>query len=284
MRTPDYRIYPSALKAFQDFLDYELIAEESWNKLNGEYKRSPAEMELKLEIDLINTINRVDKGPMEAADKGTAFNEVIDCIIENRDSSRDDCRIFRVNWPNCKVPVYRAEINGFTFDFHRQTCEQIAEKFEGSMPQYLAKGYMQTHYGLVEFYGYIDEWIGNVMVDLKTTSKYTFGKYERGWQHHLYPWCMVESGLCTEIDSFVYYVVEWAKGTNPILVKNTYEEVYTYDHERSGRKLREMSEQFISWLESRREFIQDKRIFGGENPDGWRGRALTQEEIRRLDN
>ena len=39
-----------------------------------------------------------------------------------------------------------------------------------------------TRYGDVELYGYIDELVRDTVYDIKTTSKYDFGKYEHGWQ------------------------------------------------------------------------------------------------------
>ena len=324
-KQPKYSIYPSLLISFQNLLDYELTAEEDWNKVSqaaldrgeypgaevGDYKLSFDEMHDKLEVELINTINRIPKGPMEAADKGTAFNEIVDCLIENRKSGREDCKIsttyrgegktikdwldrnqgaigenayFRCLSILNKDKVIRGEINGFTFDYDVQLCKDAAEYFRGSLTQFLAEGTMDTKYGPVRLYGYIDEWVSNQMIDIKTTSRYNFGKYEHGWQRHIYPWCVIEAGLTTEIESFTYWVLEWAyqrKG-EPLTAKGIYEETYTYDHADSGRRIKAMLEAFIEWLESRKEFIQDRKIFGGENPEGWHGTPLTEEQIAKL--
>lgn len=296
-RQPEYWIYPSLLISFQSLLDYELAAEEDWNKVSqaaldrgeypgaevGDYKLSPDEMHDKLEVELINQINRIPKGPMEAADKGTAFNEIVDCLIENRKSGREDCRIRSMKDGTGRT-IIRAEINGFTFDYDVQLCKEAAECFRGSLTQFMAEGTMETKYGPVRLYGYIDEWVGNQMADIKTTSRYSFGKYEYGWQRHIYPWCVIEAGLTTEIESFTYWVLEWAyqrKG-EPLTAKGIYEETYTYDHADSGRRIKAMLETFIEWLESRREFIQDHKIFGGENPEGWHGTPLTEEQMAKL--
>ena len=296
-KQPKYSIYPSLLISFQNLLDYELAAEEDWNKVSqaaldrgeypgaevGDYKLAPDEMHDKLEVELINSINRIPKGPMEAADKGTAFNEIVDCLIENRKSERDDCQIRSMKDETGRT-IIRAEINGFTFDYDVQLCKDAAECFRGSLTQFLAEGTMETKYGPVRLYGYIDEWVSNQMIDIKTTSRYNFGKYEHGWQRHIYPWCVIEAGLTTEIESFTYWVLEWAyqrKG-EPLTAKGIYEETYTYDHADSGRRIKAMLEAFIEWLESRKEFIQDRKIFGGENPEGWHGTPLTEEQIAKL--
>lgn len=305
---PDYVIYPSLLIGFQKLLDYEQVAEEPWNFSDGEYKLTPDEMYVKLEADLINMINRVEGEPIEAADKGTAFNEIVDCLIENRKSSIKDCIISTayspigqsvLEWINMhkseigenayyrtmailnKERRIRADINGFTFEYDMELCRQTADYFKGSVTQFKAEGSMETKFGLVRFYGYIDEWVGNKMYDIKTTSRYNFGKFENGWQRHVYPWCVIEAGLTTEIESFTYLVVEWAyqrKG-EPITAKNVYEETYSYNHKESGDKIKDIAEKFIEWLLSRRELIQDKKIFGGTNPEGWRGIGITEEEL-----
>lgn len=288
----DYRIYPSLLIAYQNLLDYEIVAEEDWNKVSeaahkrgeyldrdiGDYKLTPDEMYLKLEADLLDSINRIDGRFGEAAEKGTAFNEIVDCLIENRKSSREDCKIYSTA-NKSGIKVIRAEINGFTFDFDIQLCKDVAKYFEGSITQFFANATMGTSYGNVQLYGYIDEWVGNKMFDIKTTGRYSFGKFEHGWQRHVYPWCVIESGMTTEIESFEYYIVAWRGGT-PI-TGDIYRETYTYSHEESGRKIREMLESFLGWLESRKEFIQDKRIYGGTNPEGWHGQPVDMEKLEK---
>lgn len=290
---PDYSIYPSLLAKFQDLLDHEKKAEEDWNKVSesakekgkypdlevGDYILTPDEMYVKIEAELIDSINRVAHAPNEAADKGTAFNEIVDCLIENR-GPKDI--LLSAHRPETGDPYVRAGINGFNFDFDMRLCKDIASRFPGSLTQYLAEAVMPTAYGNVRLYGYIDEWVGNKIVDLKTTSRYSWGKFEKGWQRHVYPWCVIEAGVATEIESFTYFVIEWAyqsKG-KPLTAKGIYEETYTYSHEESGRKIREMCERFIEWLQSRREFITDNKIFGGENPEGYEGKPVDIEKLK----
>lgn len=316
----DYRIYPSLLIAYQNLLDYEIVAEEDWNKVSeaahergeyldsdiGDYKLTPDEMYLKLEADLLNQINRCPKEPSEAADKGTVFNEIVDCLIENRkpDAKIQLERIYdylRIDMPEMRdlqineyinppsrvaKPILvgiKAKYNGWEFDFDIDLCKKVAKYFDGSITQFLAEATMETSYGNVLLYGYIDEWVGNKMFDIKTTGRYSWGKFEKGWQRHIYPWCVIESGMTTEVESFEYYVIEWAyqrKG-DPISAKGIYRETYTYSHEESGRKIREMLESFICWLESRKEFIQDKRIYGGVNQEGWHGQPVDIEKLEK---
>lgn len=280
---PDYAFYPSLLQKYQDLLDYEQIAEKDWNKdAEGDYRLTPDEMYLKLEADLIDSINRVEHEPNEATDKGTAFNEIVDCLIERRKSTNKDCLVYSTLDGETGEKKIFADINGFTFWFDSDLCKDIAASFPGSLTQYFADAVMEMPWDAkVRLYGFIDEWVGNRIVDLKTTSRYEWGKFEKGWQRHVYPWCVVEMGIATEIESFTYFVVEWgyqAKGA-PITAKGIYEETYTYDHEESGRKIREICGSFIGWLESRREWITDRRIFGGENPEGWHGEPVDRKKL-----
>lgn len=290
-----FRIYPSLLISYQNLLDYELIAEEDWNKVSdaahargeyldrevGDYKLTPDEMYLKLECDLLDSINRIDGQYGEAADKGTAFNEIVDCLIENRKSSRSDCNIYST-FNESAERVIRADIHDFSFDFDVELCKSTARFFNGSVTQYYATAPIETVYGEVQLYGYIDEWVGNKIYDIKTTNRYSWGKFEKGWQKWVYPYCVIESGDTTEVESFTYYVIEWAyqaKG-RPLTAKGVYKETYTYDHATATRKIREMCESFIEWLDSRIDFIQDKRIFGGENPQGWMGKPTDINELK----
>lgn len=293
----EYNIYPSLLQAYQSLLDYRQVAEEDWNKVSesahsrgeyldceiGDYKLTPDEMYLKLEADLIDSINRIDGVYGEAADKGTAFNEIVDCLIENRKSNREDCQIYSIKKDNGQT-VIRADIHDFSFEFDTNLCKEVASCFPGSLTQYYAHADMETCYGTVHLYGFIDEWVGNEITDIKTTSRYNFGKFEKGWQRHIYPWCVIETGETTEVDCFTYFVVEWAaqKKGEPIKAKNVYKETYTYNHEESSLKIKEQCESFIEWLESRREFIQDKKIFGGENPKGWHGTPVDIEKLEKV--
>lgn len=120
---------------------------------------------------------------------------------------------------------------------------------------------MPTSRGNVRLYGVVDEWVGAHMYDLKTTGSYSFGKFEKGWQRHVYPWCAIESGLTDCIQAFHYAVVEWKKNSNPLQAKFTGLESYDYNHQESGRKIRDMLEIFLDWLMAHRDQITDRKIF-----------------------
>lgn len=82
---PKYRLYPSLLDKFEQYLRADEQVESFWNVDNetGEYKKSPEEIEAELKQTLLDAINRVPF-ESEAADKGTAFNTIIDCYIHRK--------------------------------------------------------------------------------------------------------------------------------------------------------------------------------------------------------
>jgi hypothetical protein len=276
MQSPKYRIYPSLLDKFQDLLDYELIAEEDWNLVSeaahkrgeyldkdvGDYKLTPDEMFDKIEQELIDAINRVERPPSEAADRGTVLNEIIDCLIEHRTSNNDKIQIKSLRDEENRCYAIEAQIDDFQFVFDYALCKELRQQFDGAVPQCFTSAILPTRFGDVELYGFIDYWLRDTIIDLKTTSAYTFGKYGRKWQRWVYPYTAVESGAVSDIKMFTYLPVVLTKS---IPIKGTiYREDYNYNHDEATFELRYMVEGFIRWLESQREKITDKKIFNAE--------------------
>lgn len=288
---PNYRIYPSLLDKFQSLIEYEQEAEQPWNIVSenahklgkhldkevGDYVLSPDEMYYKIEGELIDTINRVDGVASEAADKGTCFNEIVDCLIENRKSSAPDIEIHSEKLDDNTTAII-AEMDGFRFAYDAQFCKDVAKYFKGAISQHFCKAPIITKYGEVEIYGYIDEWLPNRICDIKTTSYYTFGKFENKWQRYAYPYCCIESGETTQVDEFEYTIFVWNK--SPLLTATMYKEVYTYRHKQATEKLRAIIEHFIWWLNSRKQYITNQRIFGGANPEGYVGTPINVELLK----
>ena len=267
---PNYRIYPSLLDKFQELLDSELEADEFFNlDEEGNQKRSADEIADQHTQELLDTINRVPHDPIEAADKGTCFNEIVDAIGDDR-----DCAYPGMNWVPLAAdgglgPVVglRASLNGFTFDFDINLLRSAADYFAGAVRQQLVKAMLTTRYGTVELYGYIDEILPTKVCDIKTTSSsYAFGKYERKWQKDVYPYCLRESGLM-DVTLFEYTVYQLSKpsGRSPLITGRQYPEQYTYDHTAATMRLRRHVEHFIEWLEVHRDQITDRKIFGGDS-------------------
>lgn len=287
----NYCIYPSLLDKFQSLIDYEQEAEQPWNIVSenthkqgkhldkevGDYILSPDEMYYKIEAEMIDSINRVDGIPSEAADKGTCFNEIVDCLIENRKSSRSDIEIHSEKLDDNTTAII-AEMDGFRFAYDAKFCKEVANYYKGAITQHLCKASILTKYGDVLIYGYIDEWLPNRICDIKTTSYYTFGKFENKWQRYAYPYCCIESGETTQVDEFEFTIFVWNK--TPLLTAQMYKEVYTYRHKQATEKLRAIIEHFIWWLNTRKHFITNKRIFGGQNDKDYIGTPIDIELLK----
>ena len=171
-----YKIYPSLLDKFQSFLDTDIAVEEWWNlDSEGEYRETADEMSDRLERELLDAVNRVPYEPIEAADKGTCFNEVIDCLIAHRKCEYEGMDIQSGEIAGNRVIT--AKLNGFTFHYDAQMCKETAKCFANAISQHRCEAVLPTKYGNVELYGYADEIIGDVVYDIKTTGRYDFGKY-----------------------------------------------------------------------------------------------------------
>ena len=119
-------------------------------------------------------------------------------------------------------------------------------------------------YGDVELYGFIDELRRDVVYDIKTTSSYQFGKYEHGWQRHVYPYCLIASGQMESVRAFEYtaFVLKGGTDRTPLISGTRYPEYYTYNHEQTVKLLTNHVERFIEFIKANRELITDTKIFG----------------------
>lgn len=244
MQQPKYNIYPSLLDAFAGYINSSQIYQEYYG-FAEEPAISEDEFEAQKERDLIDKINRVPF-ESEAADKGTMFNEVIDCIVEKRKSEKMQMLsapdIIEVSWKDRK----------HYFNLH--DCKTIANAVKGSVCQDYQEGFIETKYGFVKIYGYSDYLLPFRVVDLKTTGKYTAFKFRNNWQHIVYPFLLNFNG--SFINDFTYLIYKWTKTGGEI-----YEEEYTYDETRDLPKLTDFVEQFIEFLETNRSKITDQKIF-----------------------
>lgn len=259
-----YKFYPTLLDKFQHWVDSEEEFESFWNENNeeGGYKVSLEDIQRKNEQELLDAINRVPHDPIMVADRGTCFNEIVDCLIENRPCTREDMTIKSEQ----EQTIIQAEMNGFLFQFDTDTCREVAKFYEGATPQCRVHATISTAYGEVLLYGYADEVRQDVVYDIKTTTNYEFGKYQKYWQRYIYPYCLVESGDATEISRFEFNPVVLKGGTSrtPILSGQLFRESYDYNHQEATLRIKQICERFIEWLESHREQITDTKIFGYE--------------------
>ena len=241
-----YKFYATLLDSFQNYLD----SDKNWETFYGGSDKSDSptidEYNEKSFKELIDRINRV---PFEsvAADKGTAFNEVVDSIIEKRESEKMD--IVSIKKDNIITATYKG--NNYVFPF--SLCNEFANYYAGALTQKFVQAVLPTSYGNVLLYGYIDELMPLSVHDIKTTKSHEAYKFRSHWQHYVYPYCLLCSG--NDIHLFEYNVTNF---------KDTYTETYVFKEERDIPILRNHTERFIEFLEANKSLITDKKVFGGE--------------------
>ena len=242
-----YRFYATLLDKFQNYIGSSEMYQQFWG-----FSENPTKTEDDFEQEqfdgLINTINRVPF-TSELADKGTAFNEVVDCIIENRKSDKMQINVVST----ADKSTIQANYNNKIFVFDTNLCKEFAEYFKGALTQQRVSGIIQTKYGNVEVYGNLDELLPFKVADIKTTKQYTAGKYRKNWQHVVYPFCLIQNG--NPIYEFEYVVTDF---------KNTFIEHYMYKPEIEEPRLTEHCELLIEFLELHKNLISNKKIFGNE--------------------
>ena len=202
---------------------------------------------------MIDRINRVPFDS-EAADKGTAFNEVVDALIENRKPRGVEVERSADN------AAYVVTYNNRAFTFPIALCREFSAYYQGALTQQRVSATLPTAFGEVEVYGVIDELMPTSAHDIKTTGSYTVGKFKDHWQHVVYPYCLTMNGC--DIRTFEYNVAEFNKSG---YVTGTYTETYVFDPDRDIPLLQRQCEELIRFLNDNRDLITDKKIFGGEN-------------------
>lgn len=268
MSKPKYRITPSLLNKWSDLLN----ADRDWESFYGDADEpsvSPEDFYAKREQELLDALNRVPF-TSEAASKGTALNEIVDCILDHR-KQREDMTVERVysdaEAMKDMVVALRAGLDGFTFVFDLGLVRKLTDYFSGAVCQHRCEAVMETRYGPVILYGDADYILRDVVYDLKSTSRYDrYGKFSEGWQKDLYPWALIESGEMDSVSGFEYTIVPLAGGkdSSPLITGEIKKEYYPYSHEASTGRLRASVETFILWIEDHRNLITHKRIFNEE--------------------
>jgi len=269
MSKPKWRLTPSLLGKWTDLVnsdrDYELIYGDA-----DDPSVSPEDFYAKREQELIDAINRVPF-VSEAASKGTALNELVDCLVENRKPA-EGIKVFRICDPQAQevfhqdiVRALRVEIDNFCFFYDMNLVRSLADYFKGSICQYRCEAVLETAFGPIILYGDADYIRQDIVYDLKSTSRYSaYGKYSEGWQKDLYPWALTESGDVTGISGFEYTVVPLSKDRDNIISGEIKKEYFAYDHNASTGRLRAVCEAFVPWLEEHRNLIVHKRILNEE--------------------
>jgi hypothetical protein len=237
-----YNFYATLLDKFESYINSSQIYQEYWG-----FAENPEKSEFEFEQEqfkgLIDTINRV---PFESelADKGTAFNEVIDCLIQKRKSDKMDIKSYK---DKNEITVKFKE---HTFSFNINLCKEFASYFSNGILQYRCENTLETKYGKVLLCGNIDVVMPFSIHDIKTTKKYNAFKFRNNWQHIVYPYC-------TGINEFEYNITD---------LKNIWTEGYNFNLENHLPKLINHCELLIEFIEANKNLITDKKIFGNDLP------------------
>jgi hypothetical protein len=243
-----YRFYATILDAFQDYLSSSEIYQKYWG-FSEEPPKSEEEFEKEQFQSLIDRINRVPFDS-EAADRGTVFNEVIDCLVEKRKSDKVELVSDK------SAGTITGTYNNRSFIFSLSQCLEVAGYFKEAVCQIRTSGIISTKYGDVELYGNIDEVLPCSVHDIKTKGRYSAFDFKNHWQHIVYPYCLINSG--TPLCDFIYNVYVMNKSN---VITERHEEFYSFVPERDTPKLRLHCEAFIEFLELNKGLITDKKIF-----------------------
>ena len=249
-KQPNYNIYPSLLDAYQQYVDSNIIWEKYW----GFCDTPPHTPEEFHDMQFQSVIDRINRVPYdnEAVAKGTAFNEVVDCMIEHRKS--DKIEVEKIYDAEAKVVGLNAKIGERLFYFPISLCAEFANYYKGAVTQKYVDGILPTSFGDVKLYGFIDELMPLSVHDIKTASQYSVGKYKRNNQHLVYPFCLLQMG--NDVRTFEYNVAVIGKYNY-----ETFTESYEFNPERDIPILQQRCEDFIRFVNENRELITDKKLF-----------------------
>lgn len=247
---PKYCFYATLLDSYENYINSSRIYQEYWG-FSEEPPFTEEEFQEKQRLSLLDTINRV---PFDSADadRGTAFNEIVDCLIENRKSEKME--IYSKQDQGIIIAIYKNQ----EFYFPISLCTEFRDYFKGASTQIFVDGLLNTRLGLVRLYGYIDELMPISVHDIKMTKRYGVGKFKHHWQHIVYPFCLNQQG--NQVQDFEYNVAH-------INIKKsgfdftTHTEHYAYNPERDVPKLIGHTEGLIEFIERHMDWITDKKIF-----------------------
>lgn len=245
-----YQFYATILDTFQGWLSSSEVYQDYWG-----FSEDPSKTEEDFEKEQFQSlIDRINRVPMkwedsEAADKGTAFNEIVDCLIAGRKSDKMELR------SNKETGIIQADYNKRQFIFPLSLCREFADYFNFATSQVYTEAVLPTKYGDVLLYGHIDELLPESCHDIKTTGKYKAGKFRNNWQHIVYPYCLNESG--NHVFEFEYNVAMFSGKDS----YSTFTEYYRYSPARDKARLIGICERLIEFLEANRNLITDKKIF-----------------------
>lgn len=269
---PDFRVYATLLDSYRSMVESEEVWLAYWGN-SSEPPHTPEQFHWLQVEQFIDGLNRVDGVPSMPASKGTAFNELVDSLVECRAPRLDNVEKVRDEYG--LVTAITCGLDGFDFTFPLWVVRELAGRYEGALCQYLTRGTMRTALGTVELYGYIDELLPDRVVDIKTTGRYEFPKFRHNAQHLVYPYCLRQEGM--DIRRFDYDVVVFSKYGAPEQFRETYT---TRDDDEV--RLRSRVEELCGWLDEHRALITNDSVFGGVRPDGYVGVPVQEMDTNGL--
>lgn len=260
MPTPksEFNVYPSLLDAWRGYTH----SDEVWDTYWGFSENPPHTPEQFHTLQLwrfIDSLNRVDGEPSEPASKGTAFNELVDSLVESRKPSFP---VEKIRDDGGNVTHVKASLDGFEFTFPIDIIREMASHYEGALTQYLCTGDIDTRFGRVHLYGYIDELMPMSIHDIKTTGKYEFPKFKHSAQRLVYPYCCKQMGM--DIDRFDFDVVVLPKKYGTI---ERFTESYIFDPVNDATTLRIWIEEMLDFVTSHPALFTSERFFGGNTKE-----------------
>lgn len=257
MSTPHkYALYPSLIDSFTGWVDSDRIYEEFWG-----FSENPSltaeEFEQKQYQSLLNAVNRIPIPweETEAMDRGTAVNEAIDCMMLCKKSEKMELTSDK------QAGTITANYNNRTFAFPISLCREFAAYLADAAVQARVEAILPTQYGDVLLYGYADALLPFSCHDIKTTTRYTAGKYRHNWQHVVYPYCLNKMGVV--VSQFEYNVAKLSvsKTGGSVTGYETFTETYNYRPEVDDARLVGVVERIIEFVEANRDKITNKKIF-----------------------
>ena len=241
-----YQIYPSLLDCYADYRNHDEIWETYWGSSDHPGKT----IEEYREEQFHNVIDRINRVPYSsaAADRGTALNNLIDALVTGK---MDDTI---TPWTHGdKMRGYAVNVNDNPYYFPTAMADELSAYFNGCLTQQFLEADLPTKFGEVRLYGFADYVDPFCIHDLKTTTRYSYGKYADHWQWATYMYCANEMGM--PVKNFEYNVVEIGKSR-----WQTYTEGYQYN-DAAKLRLTAHVEDFILFIEAYRDLITDKKIF-----------------------
>lgn len=188
---------------------------------------------------LMDKINKVPTEQTEAQLKGIEFEALVNARIDGKAiEPADDHR------------YYQSE----HFQFPVALIEPIASRLQfASKKQEYLEAIIDTRVGKIKLYGIADFSYPEMIVDLKGTSNYKYGKYSDHTQHPVYS--LIKQVQGHPIKAFKYVASDFEK-----MFIETY-----IPSENMHYKLMLLIYEFINFIEYFKEHITDDKIFGGQS-------------------